>query len=151
MHQAGKVSTMIGMVAVFQALAAGVRAEMAPPTQHSTQAAPQKEELVIFDFEGSLQDWTIPDWAMTSSDYVGKSLTPSPDFVSHGTGSLQLLVSFPGGKWTGGYLEQMMYVTAWVCKGCTRKIRATKRAKIFFSCAKGVCDNAGAANKTRMR
>jgi hypothetical protein len=73
-----------------------------------------EEALVIFDFEGSLQEWAIPEWAKTSADYVGKDLLPSQDFASHGSGSMQLLVDFPGGgKWTGAYTELDMYVTDW--------------------------------------
>lgn len=73
----------------------------------------QENGLVIFDFENGMEDWVIPEWALSSPDNVSKSLTPSLDFVSHGKGSLQVLVDFPGGKWAGGYLERMMYVTDW--------------------------------------
>lgn len=78
-------------------------------------ASVSAEELVIFDFEGgNLQDWVIPEWATTSTDYVGKELSPSADFVSSGSGSMQLMVDFPGGKaWRGAYAEIMMYVTDW--------------------------------------
>lgn len=77
-------------------------------------AAVQAEDgLVIFDFEGSTQDWVIPDWAKASPDYVAASLSTSKDFASHGEESLQLLVDFPGGRWTGAYLEEVMYVTDW--------------------------------------
>jgi len=78
----------------------------------SAEPTPNRE-LVIFDFEGGLQEWAIPDWALTSQDYGGKGLSPSLDFVSHGKGSLQLLVDFSGRRWTGAYLEQLMYVTDW--------------------------------------
>ena len=69
--------------------------------------------LVIFDFEGSVQEWAIPDWAKTSSDYACKAVSVSPDFVSNGKSSLQLMVDFPGGKWSGAYVEEVMYVTNW--------------------------------------
>lgn len=73
-----------------------------------------EEALVIFDFENSLQDWMIPDWAKTSTDYVGKELVASKDFASHGEGSMQMLVDFPGaGKWTGAYAEIEMHVVDW--------------------------------------
>ena len=73
----------------------------------------QESGLAICDFEGGVDDWAIPDWALASPDNVSKSLNPSPDFVSHGKGSLQVLVDFPGGKWMGAYLERTMYVTDW--------------------------------------
>ncbi len=72
-----------------------------------------QDELVIFDFEGTTHEWAIPDWAQTSKDYVGKSMSASTDFVSHGKGSLQLMVDFPGGAWHGAYVEQMMSTTDW--------------------------------------
>lgn len=77
----------------------------------------QTTELVIYDFENGLDEWSIPDWAQTSADYVGKSLTASVDFVANGKGSLQLLAEFPGGKWTGAYIERQMYVTDWTPYG----------------------------------
>lgn len=71
------------------------------------------DELVMFDFEGSTQEWVIPDWAKESEDDVGKILSISEEVASHGRGSLQLLADFPGGRWTGSYVEVMMYVTDW--------------------------------------
>ena len=73
----------------------------------------QEASLIIFDFEDGVQEWVVPEWALTSSDYGGKTLAASKDFLSHGAGSLQFLVQFPGGKWSGAYLERMMYVTDW--------------------------------------
>jgi len=74
----------------------------------------QEKELVIFDFEGDLQEWSIPAWAQAAADHVGSNLSPSQDFVSHGKGSLQLDVDFPGqGQWTAAYIEREMYVTDW--------------------------------------
>ena len=76
-------------------------------------ARAEDDALVIFDFEGTAQEWAIPDWALTSPDNVSTTLAPSQDFVSSGRGSLQMMVNFPGQKWTGAYLERMMYVTDW--------------------------------------
>jgi hypothetical protein len=71
------------------------------------------EALTIFDFEGKLDDWVIPDWAKDSPDDVGRVIATSAEFASHGSESLQLLADFPGEKWTGAYVEVMMYVTDW--------------------------------------
>ena len=80
----------------------------------SSVAAQESSELIMYDFEGSTQDWGIPEWATTSLDYVGKSVTASEDFASHGKGSLQVLAAFPGaGKWTGAYVEIDVPVTDW--------------------------------------
>lgn len=76
-------------------------------------AAALDGHLVIFDFEGSVQEWMIPEWAQTSSDYACRSIAVSPDFVSSGKNSLQLMVDFPGGKWRGAYIEEVMHVTDW--------------------------------------
>ena len=79
----------------------------------SPAAQPQATGLVIFDFENGLQDWQIPDWAKESEDDVGRVLSTSEEFASHGKSSMQLLADFPGGKWTGGYVEVLMPVTDW--------------------------------------
>ncbi len=68
----------------------------------------------MFDFENDAQDWVIPEWAKTSTDHVGQSLSASLDFASHGAGPLQPPADFPGaGKWTGAYAEIEMHVTDW--------------------------------------
>jgi len=76
-------------------------------------AESSSREMVIVDFEEGLQDWGIPDWELTSPDYAAKGASPSLDFTSQGKGSLQLQVAFPGKRWAGAYVEQMMYVTDW--------------------------------------
>ena len=76
--------------------------------------AVDQEPLVIFDFEGgNTQEWGIPDWAKNSPDSVGKVVSISEEVASHGKNALQLLTDFPGGKWTGAYLEVLMHVTDW--------------------------------------
>ncbi len=75
--------------------------------------AAEREPLVIFDFEGSTQDWGIPDWAKESPDLAGKVLSISEEIASHGKSSLQLLADFPGDRWTGAYAEVVMHVTDW--------------------------------------
>lgn len=80
----------------------------------SSATAQEPSELIMYDFEGNTQTWEIPEWATTSLDYVGKSVTASEDFASHGKGSLQVLTAFPGaGKWTGAYVEIDVPVTDW--------------------------------------
>ena len=78
-------------------------------------AMAQGQTLIMFDFEGTTDEWSIPDWATANTqDYVGASATNSPDYASHGEQSLQVLANFPGGgRWTGAYVERVMYVTDW--------------------------------------
>ena len=85
----------------------------AQPSMGQRSSAPAGGGMVIFDFEKGVEEWAIPDWAQTSADYVGKSVAPSQEQQSHGQGSLQVNAAFPGGKWTGAYIERMMYVTDW--------------------------------------
>ncbi len=82
-----------------------------------TLARAEDATVVLFDFEGGTQDWAIPDWAKQSPDYVGKIVSISEEFASHGKGSLQLLAEFPGGKWAGAYAEALMSVTDWSAFG----------------------------------
>ncbi len=70
--------------------------------------------LVIFDFEDTTQGWAIPEWALTSADYVGKALGASQQVASQGKGAVELTAEFPGGgRWTGAYAEIEMHVTDW--------------------------------------
>ena len=91
----------VGAVAlVVLGLASGVSAQDAEP-------------LTVFDFEGSLQDWAIPDWAKEKPEDVGRVLSTSQEVASHGKESLQLLADFPGETWTGAYIEVFMHVSDW--------------------------------------
>ena len=77
-------------------------------------AMAQDQTLIMFDFEEGVQDWAIPDWALTSPDYVGKTFRASQTVASHGHGSVELTAEFPGGgRWTGAYAEIEMHVTDW--------------------------------------
>jgi hypothetical protein len=97
MHHAGRT----GLGALAAALVLGA------------SAAAQGEPLTIYDFEEGLQEWAIPDWAKEKEDDVGRVLSQSTETASRGKGSMQLLADFPGGVWTGAYVEVFMYVTDW--------------------------------------
>ncbi len=70
-------------------------------------------DIVIYSFEGSLEGWVIPDWAKNSADYVGSELKGSQEQASDGECALELHAAFPGGKWTGAYVERELDVTDW--------------------------------------
>lgn len=97
----------------------GLVAALAAGTVASAQESPagavasRQEPLIVFDFEESLQNWGIPDWAKESADHVGQTVDLSQEVASHGTGSMQVFADFPGGRWTGSYIEVLMYVTDW--------------------------------------
>ena len=77
-------------------------------------SAQQDDPLIMFDFEGGTEEWSIPDWAVQNTqDYVGVSATASTEYASHGDHSLQVMANFPGERWTGAYIERIMYVTDW--------------------------------------
>ena len=69
--------------------------------------------MTIYDFEGGLQEWAIPDWAKEKDEDVGRLVMISEEQASSGTSSMQLLVDFPGETWTGAYVEVFMHVTDW--------------------------------------
>ena len=69
--------------------------------------------MVMFGFEKDLQEWEIPAWAVENEDYVGSELALSSYYASEGVYSLEALASFPGGRWTGVYVERLMNVTDW--------------------------------------
>ncbi len=68
-------------------------------------------EIVIYSFEEGLEGWAIPDWAQTSSDYVGKEVSVSTDKAEEGHSAMKLWAVFPGGRWTGAYVERSVEVT----------------------------------------
>lgn len=70
-------------------------------------------EIVIYGFEGGLEGWTIPDWAKLSSDYVLKGVSVSKAVAQEGTSALELQAEFPGGRWTGAYVEREVDVKDW--------------------------------------
>ncbi|MFH1784648.1 MAG: hypothetical protein ABH868_07170, partial [bacterium] len=62
------------------------------------------EEKVIFDFDNSISDWKIPDWAQQKEEYVGRQV-----ILSEKKDSLEVKADFPGGKWTAAYIEHEQY------------------------------------------
>ena len=70
-------------------------------------------EIVVYGFENSLEGWAIPDWAKASTDYVGQSCESSAEHASQGQGALEIQAEFPGGRWTGVYVEREIETTDW--------------------------------------
>ena len=104
---------VIGSVLGLQAIGA---AESGSPTQvhpPGEAAAIRPTEIVIFDFEESLGDWAIPDWAKTSNEYVGEELRLTQDYVAEGRQALELRVGFTGEGWTGAYVEREVDARDW--------------------------------------
>ncbi len=67
------------------------------------------QQTVLFDFEDGLQGWEIPDWAYEKPDHVQQEINVSNNFASQGESSLEIMVDFPGGRWTGAIIEIMQY------------------------------------------
>ena len=70
-------------------------------------------EIVIYGFEGTPEGWTIPEWARSSSDYVAQDAVVSQAQPSEGQCALEVSAAFPGGRWTGAYVERQVEVTDW--------------------------------------
>ena len=75
----------------------------------SSVAVYAEEVNVLFDFEGGLQGWEIPDWAYEKPDHVQQEIESSSDVSSNGNNSLLMMTDFPGGRWTGAIIEIMQY------------------------------------------
>jgi hypothetical protein len=73
-------------------------------------AKPITEERTYYDFEGDLDGWEVPMWALGKSDYVAKEVTISEDVASNGKSSMKMEVDFPGGTWTAGLTEIQQYL-----------------------------------------
>ena len=70
-------------------------------------------EIVIYSFEESPEGWVIPDWAKNSADYVGEECAISQEHAQDGHASLEVRTAFPGGRWSGAYVERETEVTDW--------------------------------------
>jgi hypothetical protein len=64
---------------------------------------------VAFGFEEKVPSWEIPDWSFEKEGYVGEGVAISTKFAKEGQSSLELMVNFPGGKWTAAYAEVQQY------------------------------------------
>ena len=70
-------------------------------------------EIVIYGFEGSLDGWSIPDWAKSSADYVGEECLVSQEHAREGRQALELQTAFPGDRWASAYVERQVETTDW--------------------------------------
>lgn len=66
-------------------------------------------EVILFDFEGGLEGWDIPDWAYEKPDHAQKEINPSTKYAKTGKQSLEMAVDFSGGRWMGAIVEIMQY------------------------------------------
>ena len=70
-------------------------------------------EIVIYGFEGTLRGWAIPDWAKSSTDYGGASLSISDAVAAEGHSALEIRAILSGERWSGAYVEREVEVTDW--------------------------------------
>ena len=64
---------------------------------------------LLFGFEEAVPTWEIPDWCFEKSDYVGESIAVSNKYAKEGKSALELMVVFPGARWTAAYVEVQEY------------------------------------------
>ena len=81
--------------------------EGVPPTP---SMAPITEERTFYDFEGDLQGWEVPQWALGKTDHVAKEVSISQDVASRGKSSMKVDADFYGGAWTAGLVEIQQYL-----------------------------------------
>jgi len=82
----------------------GVQREAPAAVSPATELAP-KEDLVLYDFESTLDGWEIPEWALEKEDHVTRSIDRSQDFAKTGSSSMKLMTEFPGTQWTAAFIE----------------------------------------------
>ncbi|MBF0216536.1 MAG: hypothetical protein HQL30_06030 [Candidatus Omnitrophica bacterium] len=70
---------------------------------------PTEGSNILFDFENDKGGWEIPSWAMDQPDHVAISLKHSDYIASNGKGSIECLADFPGGEWSGAFIEIPQY------------------------------------------
>ncbi|MFH1784644.1 MAG: hypothetical protein ABH868_07150 [bacterium] len=108
------VLTFVLMVSVassgFAARKAKAKTEEAPVAEKVTSSKDtNRDEEVLFSFEGSLDNWEVPDWAWEKADHVAEDTIVSKSFATDGANSLEVKSNFPGKKWTAAYLEYVEY------------------------------------------
>jgi len=64
-------------------------------------------EIIHFDFEGSKEEWKIPDWAFYQSDHVGRASEISQEEFSSGEHSLKVDCEFPGDVWRAVIIDRV--------------------------------------------
>ncbi|NQT32102.1 MAG: hypothetical protein HQ594_00340 [Candidatus Omnitrophica bacterium] len=60
---------------------------------------------IKFDFEDSIEGWSIPTWADEQGDIVSESIAASPEVASSGINSLAIMTDFPGDSWCAAVVE----------------------------------------------
>jgi hypothetical protein len=60
---------------------------------------------VLFSFEGSVQGWSIPDWAYCQGDHKARSVEISSEKAKVGDDSLEVSCEFPGDVWAAALVE----------------------------------------------
>ena len=110
----------LGQPAVAQGPSAAARPPKSPTATRAQALAaapgplpPRHAEVVIYGFESGTEGWEIPDWAKASADYMASRFEISRDVVKEGRQALAIDVNFPGGRWTGAYVEREPEVTDW--------------------------------------
>lgn len=73
----------------------------------------QPAEILLYGFEGTPEGWRIPDWALSSSEYVAEDATPSRGYAHEGQYALEVTARFPEGRWACAYVEREAEVTNW--------------------------------------
>ena len=66
----------------------------------------QDNEPIKFSFEGSTEEWRIPDWAFYQGDHVARELRISSEYASDGESSLEVVCEFPGKTWAAALVER---------------------------------------------
>lgn len=95
--------------AVKEAAGAPAAQETAAPAPVPS-TAPITEERTLYDFEGDLQGWEVPVWALGKTDHVAKEVVLSQDVASKGKTSMKVTADFPGGAWYGALIEIQQYL-----------------------------------------
>jgi len=60
---------------------------------------------IHFDFEETVDEWTVPDWCLEQTDCVVKGLSIVQDQASSGKSSIKVTCDFPGKTWAAAIVE----------------------------------------------
>lgn len=71
----------------------------------SSRGAEAADDKILYDFEQTVENWKIPDWAYYQDDHRAVELAPSEKKFSNGKSSLEVMCDFPGTKWAAALVE----------------------------------------------
>ena len=63
------------------------------------------QEIMMYGFEDNNQGWEVPFWSCEKNEYKTGEVNISKEVSRQGKSSLEMIVDFPGNRWSAGIVE----------------------------------------------